>query len=130
MKTLTQAEVQQHVAILGWIYVVGHAFFLLIGAFVFTLLSSIGVLSGDQQATMILSLVGTGVGGLLMVLAVPGIAAGIGLLAHKVWGRYLAIVVAILGLVNFPVGTLIGAYALLVLLPEPATHYFATPQAA
>lgn len=128
MKTLNQSEVQQHVTILGWIFIVGHALFLVIGAFVFTLLNGIGVASGDQQAMMILSLVGTSVGGLLVVLAVPGIAAGVGLLAHKGWGRYLAIVVAILGLINFPIGTLVGIYALWVLTQEPAAQYFAAPQ--
>jgi hypothetical protein len=128
MKTLNQSEVQQHVTILGWIFIVGHAFFLVIGAFVFTLLNGIGVVSGDQQAMMILSLVGTLVGGLLVVLAVPGIAAGVGLLAHKGWGRYLAIVVAILGLINFPIGTLVGIYALWVLTQEPTAQYFAAPQ--
>jgi hypothetical protein len=39
----------------------------------------------------------------------------------------LAIVVAILGLINFPIGTLVGVYALWVLMQEQATAYFATP---
>jgi hypothetical protein len=124
MKRLSQQELQQHITILGWLYLVGYAFFLLIGAFIFTLLTSIGAISGDEQAMMILSLVGTSVGGLLIALAVPGMAAGFGLLAHKTWGRYLAIVVAILGLINFPIGTLIGVYTLWVLLQEDVTAYF------
>jgi hypothetical protein len=125
MKQLSQQEIHQHITILGWLYLVGYAVFLLIGAFVFTLLTSIGAVSGDEQAMLILSLVGTSVGALLVVLAIPGMAAGFGLLAHKVWGRYLAIVVAILGLVNFPIGTLIGVYTLWVLMQENATLYFA-----
>jgi hypothetical protein len=128
MKRLSQQELPQHVTILGWLYLVGYAFFLLIGAFVFTLLTSIGAVSGDEQAMMVLSLVGTSVGGLLVALAVPGMAAGFGLLARKVWGRYLAIVVAILGLINFPIGTLIGVYTLWVLMQEDATASFAAPQ--
>jgi hypothetical protein len=127
MKQLSPQEIHQHITILGWLYIVGYAIFLLIGAFVFTLLTSIGAISGDEQAMMILSLVGTSVGALLVVLAIPGIAAGYGLLAHKGWGRYLAIVVAILGLINFPIGTLVGVYALWVLMQEQATAYFATP---
>jgi hypothetical protein len=130
MKRLSPQELQQHITILGWLYLVGYAFFLLIGAFVFTLLTSIGAVSGDEQAMMILSLVGTSVGGLLVALAVPGMAAGFGLLAHKTWGRYLAIVVAILGLINFPIGTLIGVYTLWVLLQEETTAYFVAPQAS
>jgi hypothetical protein len=128
MKRLSQQELQQHITILGWLYLVGYAFFLLIGAFVFTLLTSIGAVSGDEQAMMILSLVGTSVGALLVALAIPGMAAGFGLLAHKTWGRYLAIVVAILGLINFPIGTLVGVYTLWVLMQEDTTAYFVAPQ--
>jgi hypothetical protein len=130
MKPLSQQELQQQVTILGWLYIIGYALFLVIGAFVFTLLTSIGAVSGDEQAMVILSLVGTSVGVLLVILAVPGIVAGFGLLAHKNWGRYLAIVVGILGLVNFPVGTLIGLYALWILTQEQATAYFVTPKLA
>lgn len=127
MKQLTLQELQLHVTVLGWLHVIGYAIFLLLGIFLFTLLSSIGALTGDEQATLVLGLVGTTVGGLLVVLALPGIVAGYGLLTHRSWGRYLAIVVAILGLVNLPLGTIVGVYALWVLLQESADAYFATP---
>jgi hypothetical protein len=124
MKTLDAQQLAQHVTILGWLFIVGHAFFLLIGLFVFLLLSTIGAVSGDPQATVILGIVGTGVGVLLGILAVPGIVAGFGLLARKVWARYLAIVVGVLNLINFPIGTLIGLYTLWVLMQESAADYF------
>lgn len=127
MNFLNERQLQLHVTILGWLYIVGNAIFLLIGAFVFVLLAGIGVASGDSQAMAILSVVGTVVGALLAVLAIPGLAAGYGLLAHKAWGRVLAIVVGILGLINFPIGTAIGIYALWVLLQEAATGYFMSP---
>lgn len=124
MNFLNEHQLKLHVTILGWLYIVGNAIFLLIGAFVFILLAGIGVASGDSQAMAILSVVGTVVGVLLAVLAIPGLVAGYGLLARKAWGRVLAIVVGILGLINFPIGTAIGVYALLVLLQEGATDYF------
>jgi hypothetical protein len=124
MNFLNEHQLKLHVTILGWLYIVGNAIFLLIGTFVFVLLAGIGVASGDSQAMAILSIVGTVVGALLAVLAIPGIVAGYGLLARKAWGRVLAIVVGILGLINFPIGTAIGIYALLVLLQEAATDYF------
>jgi hypothetical protein len=124
MSSLDPQQIGQHVTILGWLYIVGHAFFLLIGIFVFLLLSAIGVVSGDPQATAILGVVGTAVGVLLGLLSVPGIVAGFGLLARKPWGRYLAIVVGVLNLINFPIGTLIGLYTLWVLMQERASDYF------
>jgi hypothetical protein len=124
MNFLNEHQLKLHVTILGWLYIVGNAIFLLMGAFIFMLLAGIGVASGDSQAMAILSIVGTVVGVLLAVLAIPGLVAGYGLLARKAWGRVLAIVVGILGLINFPVGTAIGIYAILVLLQEGATDYF------
>src|SRR5689334_22149460 len=124
MNPMSERDVQQHIQILGWLLVVGHALFLAIGVFVFVLLTSIGAVSGDPTAWAVLSVVGTSVGLLLAILALPGMLAGYGLLKGRPWGRVLAIVVAILGLINFPVGTAIGIYALWVLLQPAATSYF------
>ena len=124
MDALNRQDLQLHITILGWIQIVSGAVFLVVGGFVFLLLSGIGFASGDPTATAILSVVGTSVGILMMVLAVPGLLAGYGLLTGKSWGRILAIVVGILGLFNFPIGTLIGAYTFWVLLQEDAAVYF------
>jgi hypothetical protein len=128
MNQLNQTQLQQHVTILGWVLIVGHALFLLIGLFVFLLLGGIGAVSGDRQAVVVLSMVGTFVAGLLAVLGLPGIVAGFGLLRRQQWARYLAIVVGIFNLVNFPIGTIVGAYTLWVLFQESATAYFAEPR--
>jgi uncharacterized membrane protein (DUF2068 family) len=59
------------------------------------------------------------------VLALPGVLAGYGLLKRKKWGHVLGIVVAALSLLNFPIGTILGAYALFVLFQTSANEYFA-----
>jgi hypothetical protein len=129
MNQMDQREMEQHVTILGWLLIVGHAIFLAIGVFVVVLLVGVGAVSGDPNAWAILSLVGISVAALMTLLAVPGIAAGYGLLKRRSWGRILAIIIAVLGLVNFPIGTAIGIYALWVLLQQTATEYFAAPSA-
>lgn len=129
MKTLTLQEIQLHVTILGWLHLIFHALLLILGIFIFIFLPSIGALTGDQQAMMILGVVGTGVGALIVILALPGLVAGWSLLAHKPWGRYLAIVVGIFSLINVPIGTLVGAYTIWVLIQQAATDYF-TPAPA
>ena len=128
MNSLNQRQLQLHVPVVGWLLIVGHATLLLVGVFVFLLLTGIGIGSGDRQATAILGIVGTTVGLLLIALAIPGLVAGAGLLARKSWARVLAIVVGILGLVNVPIGTAIGIYTLWVLMQDAAAEYFA-PQA-
>lgn len=121
---MTLKQMEQHVKILGWLHIIGHAIFLLIGALVFLLLAGIGVFSGEPEAAGILAIVGIFVGGLLLVLALPGILAGVGLLKRKTWGRWLGIIVGLLNLPNFPLGTAIGVYTLYVLFQDSATDYF------
>jgi hypothetical protein len=130
VSVINETDVRQHVTILGWLFVIGHALFLLIGAFIFVLLIGIGLAVSDLEARSVLLVVGPTVGLLLALLALPGLAAGYGLLTRKPWARVLAIVVAILGLLNVPLGTVIGVYALWVLAPTRTRDYFATPAPA
>ena len=126
LNRLHQQQLEQHVTILGWLHIVGNLFFVLLGLFLYFFLNTIGAVSGDPQAAVILSVVSTFVGGLLTILGLPGIVAGFGLLAHKAWARYLAIVLGVLNLLNAPVGTVIGLYTLWVLMQEEAAAFFAT----
>ena len=130
MNETMQHDMQQHITVLGWLYIVGHALFLVIGGFVFMLLTGIGFGSGDAEAARIFPIVGTSIGLLLVALPLPGLAAGYGLLTHKPWARILALVVGFLSLLNFPLGTIIGFYTFLVLMPQAAADYFATPAPA
>src|SRR5512132_3591542 len=99
-------------------------------AFVFVLLVGIARVTGDPEPMWILSLVGTSVGLLMAALGLPGLLAGYGLLTRKSWARILAIVVGILSLLNFPIGTAIGIYTLWVLTQPVASEYFAAPTPA
>ena len=124
MNALDQRQLQVHVPVAGWLLIVSNALFLLVGGFVFLLLVGIGFAVREAEATGILLVTGIAVGLLLAALALPGIVAGAALLARKAWGRILAIVVAVLSLANVPLGTVIGAYVLWVLLQDAATEYF------
>jgi hypothetical protein len=130
MNPISERDVQQHITILGWLYIAGHAIFLVVGAFVFLLLINIAAISGDAEAMTVLSIVGTSVGLLLAVLGIPGVIAGYGLLTRKRWARILTLVVGILGLMNFPLGTAIGVYTFWVLTQPAAAEYFGAPAPA
>jgi len=130
MNEMMQRDVQQHITVLGWLYIVSHALFLIVGGFVFLLLTGIGFGSRDAEAARILPIVGISIGLLLVALPLPGLAAGYGLLTHKPWARILALVVGVLSLLNFPLGTIIGFYTFVVLMQPAAADYFATPAPA
>ena len=126
MNQLNEKDIQQHIVIVGWLHIVGSAFFLLIGLFVFALLTGIGAVIRDPEALPILTVVGTAVGLFMAALSIPGLAAGYGLLRRRPWARVLGIVVGVLNLINFPIGTAIGIYTLWVLIQQAAVDYFST----
>ncbi len=63
-------------------------------------------------AVPIIGAIGTFIIGFMLALSVPRIVAGFGLLGRRPWSRILAIVLSVLGLVNVPFGTALGAYGL------------------
>ncbi|MDX1665031.1 MAG: hypothetical protein R3272_14665, partial [Candidatus Promineifilaceae bacterium] len=109
---MTYEQIRQHVKIIGWLHIAGGVLFLVIGGFVFFLLTSIGFLSMEAEAIGVLSLVATFVVGIMLLLALPSLLAGWGLLKGRDWGRILAIIVSFLNITNFPFGTLLAIYTL------------------
>jgi len=124
MNTIDRRDLPMHISVLGWLYILGHAFFLLLTAFGFFLFPTLGVISHDADATTVFSVLGTFFGLLMVLLALPGLVAGYGLLTRQTWARLLAIIIAVPGLVNFPFGTVMGIYALFVLSQQAAIEYF------
>ena len=63
-------------------------------------------------------------GFLFVVFGVLDIAAVVGLLRLREWGRWLAIVLAVLGLFLIPVHTIVGVLIIRYLLSDEAKHAF------
>ncbi len=57
-------------------------------------------------------------------LAVPSVAAGLGLRSYQSWARNLSVVCATLQLAGFPVGTALGIYTFWALLAPEAELLF------
>lgn len=117
-------DMRTHVTILGWLNIASGILFLVVGAFVFLLLTGIGAVSVDAEAFVVLSIIGSFVGFIMLVLALPSIVAGAGLLKGKNWARILAIILAVFNLMNFPLGTAVGLYTFYVLFQNEANDYF------
>lgn len=102
---------RKHVKILGWLQVVLGILDLLIGLAAFGVLSGIGFLSGDIGAFGVLSVVGGFAGTVMLIMALPNLICGIGLLRN--WGGWVIVLAVILGVINllkFPWGTVIALY--------------------
>ena len=88
--------------------------------------SAVGV-SGDPDAAFAVPIIGiTGIAlvAFLVILSLPGIIIGIGLLGLRPWARIAGIVVSIMSLIMIPFGTVLGAYGLWVLFSKETERLF------
>ena len=87
----------------------------------------IGASDYDGAARVSVPIVG-GIGAIiffvLMVLSLPGVIAGVGLLQFRPWARILTIVLSVLDLIHVPFGTALGVYGLWVLLSQGSEQLF------
>ena len=121
-----------HVKVLAWLYIILGILGSLFGLSLMALLSVIGVAgaASDPDAWMalpVLGITGAALGVLMLILSLPGILAGVGLLKYRPWARILTIVLSALNLMNFPVGTILGIYGLWVMLSDEGSRLFTRP---
>jgi len=64
------------------------------------------------------------IGWLALAKGITGIVAGAGLLSRAPWARTLALVVGVLSLLSFPIGTAVGIYTIWVLLSQGAEREY------
>ncbi len=69
------------------------------------------------------------IGLIFMLIALPSIAAGIGLLRYRTWGRVLMLVLSFLRLLEFPFGTATAIYSFWVLLSDEGKRFYARKSA-
>lgn len=127
------SPMKQHVSILGVLYIVFGGLGL-IGAF--ALLALFGGVAGIVSlvaheepdaavAVPILGGIGVVVSVFVALLSLPGLVVGIGLTKFRRWARLGGVVLSALNLLNFPLGTALGAYGLWVLLSKETEPFFA-----
>lgn len=115
----------QHVKIVAILSIVFGVLMALLGLLLFGIIAGSGAASGERDAMLVTGIVGTVLGGFLIILSLPAIIGGIGLLKHRQWGRVVIMIVAALSLLNFPFGTAYGAYAIYVLMHDQTKPLFA-----
>jgi len=127
---MKERDWELHINILGWLYMLSSALFLVIGLVALLFMAGIGLATQDPVAFQILGVVGLSGALFFTLLSLPGLAAGYGLLKRYPWARVLALIVAFFNLANFPVGSAIGVYTFVVLLQAGMGEQFASPKTA
>jgi hypothetical protein len=122
---MEDSKMKKHVTVVGAIHI-GFGFLGLIGAvalfFIFNFARS--QVGGDETGEMVLRFLSISLPLLVGFLSTLGLIGGIGLFTYMPWARYLVIVVAALGCLNIPIGTLKGVYSLWVLMQDETVKLF------
>ena len=92
---------------------------LIIATTIFIRFHVIGDFADDHEAEFVLSIIANVIMIIAFVVSLPGILAGIGLFKRKEWARILTLIISVLNLFSFPIGTGIGVYSIWALVqPE------------
>ncbi len=123
---------ERHVQILGILHIINGVMLLIFGFIGVAILGLLGLVASsgghsghlgiseiNLTAQGVLGIIAVVIGMIAVVAGLPGIIGGWGLLAKKSWARIVVLIVGILNLPSFPLGTALGVYTLWVLLkPE------------
>lgn len=115
-----------HIKVLAWLHIV----FGLFGSFIALLVFGGTMISlpfaGSLSNSAIVGITGTFVSLLLGGMSLLQLVAGWGLLGRKSWARILTIVLGVISLIRFPLGTALGIYTLWVLMSKDGAAQFET----
>lgn len=114
----------QHIRILAILYIIFGILGLLLAAAALAAGFGAGFASQDPDAAAFGGTCGTIAAIVIAVLSLPNLIAGIGLKNRRQWARILTIILSILNLWQFPLGTALGVYGLWALLNEQSKSYF------
>ena len=117
---------EQHIRIVAILYIVLGVLGLALALIVLVGGIGAGMMSGDPDAAIAGGTCGTIIAVVIAVLSLPNLIAGLGLRNRREWARILTIILSAINLLNFPIGTAVGIYALWALLNDESRAYFTT----
>lgn len=122
---------QTHVRVLGVVYLAVGGLMLALALFLLLTMGGIAGIVGaaadpDEAriAIPVLGFAGTALAAFLGMFALPSLITGYGLLNFKPWARIVGIVLSAFSLIVIPIGTIVGAYGLWVLLNKDTERLF------
>jgi hypothetical protein len=109
-----------HIKAVGWLWIANGALSIFMFIIGLVVINWPGVVPNARDSIL------ASLGALCFFL--PGVIAyvltGYGLLKYKSWARILAIILAILNLILFPIGTALGIYTLVIMFNEEVKALF------
>jgi len=116
---------KKHVTVVGALQIGFSTLWLIAAIFLYFVFNfAKGFVDNDAVALKVLGFIGYILPVFIGVIAVLGLVGGIALLSYRSWARILVIIVAALGCLNIPIGTLVGVYTIWVLMQDETIKLF------
>jgi hypothetical protein len=122
--TVEENRMKKHVSVAAILQIVFGSFNVIAALAIAFAFGFIDQFVDDPTAIKVLGIVGTPLIVLFLMIGGAMIAGGIGLLSCKPWARILTLVMAALGLLNIPIGTLKGVYIIWALVQNETVSLF------
>ena len=116
---------KKHVTVVAALHI-GFGILGLIAAFAifFALNFARGFVGNEDIPSTILGFLATSLPLLVGSISTLGLVGGIALLSYRNWARILVLIVAAMGCLNIPIGTLKGVYSIWVLMQDDTIKLF------
>jgi hypothetical protein len=117
---------EKHVRLIGLLWVIYGAIGLFFGLTVAAILFGLSFIPMDWEiGPGLVRLIAWGAGMFFLLLALPQVIAGWGLMKKREWARILVLIVSFFHLLSFPLGTALAVYSYAVLLKDETVKLFA-----
>ena len=119
---------ERHINVVAALQIAYSILGLLIAGVIFAVFHLIGDFVDDQEANLVLGIIANVIMVASLILSIPGILAGLGLYKRKEWARILTLIISVLNLISFPLGTALGVYSIWALVQPENVEAFKNQQ--
>ncbi len=122
---------QQHVTVVAALRIGSAVMGIMTAGIIILFLIGPGIIAqcvdGDGEALVILTAIAMPLAFFFVLCSVLNLVGGVGILRRKNWARYLVMVLSVLDIFNFPIGTAFGIYGIWVLAKDETARLFIQP---
>jgi hypothetical protein len=122
--TVEESRMRKHIHVAAILQIVFGSLIVIAGLAIAFAFGFVDQFVDDPTALKVLAIVGTPLIVMFLLFGGAMIAGGVGLLSCKSWARILTLIMAALGLLNIPIGTLKGVYIIWVLVQQETISLF------
>jgi O-antigen/teichoic acid export membrane protein len=115
---------ERHINVVAALQIGLAIFGLFIAGLIFTFFHLLGDFVDDNEAQLVLGIVANVIMVVSVIFSLPGILAGYGLFKRKEWARVLTLILSVINLMSFPLGTAVGIYSIWALVQTDVVEEF------